>query len=540
MKLAGTPNYSPLHADAAKLAVLDVALSLDYHPFRTNTFDLEQKMVSSHMRTVFTVPKSRFFLHSGYPSEPVLAEAALNVVYLQELQVVQAAPLSSGEDLPMAVESNELLPGRGTTSQAEMAEEDSMTVDTPVNVSSHRSKDPTDNIPMAIATDPSFDHENEEARQRDSLEDSPADVSMETPLTIPAIPQAIKDPIARLFSSLDEGTSGAVDMGQRGENVGKMILLQAYMNAVKESGPETPWRNGCSVTSFLRHLLVQTKEANVECSLPDNVMNGMELKESFKDSWIRFTHFARGADESAMTSSMAYAAFLRGMAVIGWSSQNMVDVMIPILLRTDLPICEDIMSGLLVQFKCRGRPGSVNALTIEERTIGFFPPEGSEWDNSMKTMEETKALYANRPYISLVMELGVAPTAPPSARTPAKIITSKPQRQDARRNPNPIPYSPSRVKILDPPQRQSHRKVAVNTHPRYSIFVYGCDSDVYRCIPRSEAATERYRRLLHVGGLLSDHARPYTIEDIRGLKPFWSAGSACFSWVSDKFLNAEF
>jgi len=442
MKLAGTLNYSPLHADIAKLAVLDVLLNIDYHRFRPGTFDLKQKMVSSHMRTVFTARDSQSHSHSGYPSEPVLAEAAMNIVYLQDLQVPQVAPLSI------------------------------------------------------------------------------------TRSTTPATPQALDDPIALMFSSLGDDTSGAIDMGDRGENVGKILLLQAYMNAVKESDLDTPWRHGCSVISFLRHLLVQTEEANVECFLPDNVMDGMELKEAFKDSWIRFTHFARGADESAVTSSMAYAAFLRGMAVIGCNSSGLADVMIPILLRKDVPICEDVMSGLLVQFRCRRRPGLGNAYTMEESDIGFFPPKGSERDNGTNTAKETKELYATRPYITLAMELGVVPTASSGARAPTGMA--------GRRHSNSLPHSPSGVTIPGP------QNASLEQHPRYSISVHGCDSDVYRCIPHSNEAAERLRRLLYVGGLLSDHARAYTTEYIRGLKPFWSAGRACFSWVSDEFLNAEF
>ena len=417
--------------DTEKLAVLDTLLCLEYYSFSTKARKLQQEMIGRHMRTVFTTAKSQLSLHSGYPSEPVLAEAALNIVHLQRL-----APRRS---------------------------------------------------------------------------------------------DFIDDPMARMFTSLDDDTSEAINMGQRGENVGKMILLQAYMNAVKESGSNTPWRKGCSVVSFLRHLLVQTKKGNVECSLPDNMTNGKELKEEFKDAWIRFTHFVRGADETAMSSSMAYASFLRGMAVIGCNSQDLVDVMIPILLRKDLPICEDVMSGLLVQFKCQSQRGSANACAIEESAIEFFPPIGSNRDNQSKTRRE---LSSKRSYIALVMELSVAPTANPGVRTTEKIVTDEQRPKTARRNSDPIPYLPSAL------QRQSLQLMtSPETHPRYAIFAYGCSSDVYSCIPYSKEATERCRRLLY-----ADHAtkRLRRTDHIRGTKPSWSSGRpACFSWVPDEFLNGQ-
>ncbi|KAG8217164.1 hypothetical protein J3R82DRAFT_5244, partial [Butyriboletus roseoflavus] len=39
-------------------------------------------MVASHMRTAFSVPDSRLYIRSGYPSEPFLAEAASRQMYL--------------------------------------------------------------------------------------------------------------------------------------------------------------------------------------------------------------------------------------------------------------------------------------------------------------------------------------------------------------------------------------------------------------------------------------------------------------------------
>ena len=60
--------------------------------------------------------------------------------------------------------------------------------------------------------------------------------------------------MASMLLTVDQNTPGVIDKGERGENVGKMLLLTAYMNAVaSEAGPNPPqWRKGCSLISFLK------------------------------------------------------------------------------------------------------------------------------------------------------------------------------------------------------------------------------------------------------------------------------------------------
>jgi hypothetical protein len=61
---------------AAVTAVLDVLLTLDFEPRRQVAHIREAELVASHMRIAFSVPKDRGYIRSGYPSEPLLAEAA--------------------------------------------------------------------------------------------------------------------------------------------------------------------------------------------------------------------------------------------------------------------------------------------------------------------------------------------------------------------------------------------------------------------------------------------------------------------------------
>ena len=72
---------------------------------------------------------------------------------------------------------------------------------------------------------------------------------------------------------------------------------------------------------------------------------------------------------------MAWVAFIRCMALIGWSSQGKVDVMIPVLLY-DAKIAEWVMSGILIQIKRRINHGSISQYAIDEREVAFSPPEG--------------------------------------------------------------------------------------------------------------------------------------------------------------------
>lgn len=56
--------------------MIDIRLMLDYEPRRQLARDRESELVASHMRIAYSVPQSREYMRSGYPSEPILAEAA--------------------------------------------------------------------------------------------------------------------------------------------------------------------------------------------------------------------------------------------------------------------------------------------------------------------------------------------------------------------------------------------------------------------------------------------------------------------------------
>jgi hypothetical protein len=60
----------------AQTACVDARVMLPFEPGRFSANRQQMELISSHMRTVFSVTQARDVVRSGYPSEPILAEAA--------------------------------------------------------------------------------------------------------------------------------------------------------------------------------------------------------------------------------------------------------------------------------------------------------------------------------------------------------------------------------------------------------------------------------------------------------------------------------
>ncbi|KAJ3493607.1 hypothetical protein NLJ89_g10979 [Agrocybe chaxingu] len=338
----------------------------------------------------------------------------------------------------------------------------------------------------------------------------------------------VLDAAAEFFSSLDaEPTKGAIDMGQRGENIAKMILLRAYMSATRAAHDDPNWSSGCSLVTFLKSLTGRNfQELVLDCK-PNNLLpfKGRPLKEAFARSWVRFTHFGRAADDGAVTTSAACAAFVRAMSFIGWSSQKSVDVCIPILLDSDKPITEANMSAILVQIQLRSKKGSYE---IDAKKIGLFPPPGSSRDcMKMVTMDVESEKYFSRPYISLVMEIGVEKLRDAQS---AYVQTRLDQMTVSISNK----LSPSRIGVVahKPPTKITPRATSkaniTQIHPRYSLCFYGCSPEVYGCIPKE--AEHIYKFLLQLSDMVPDHPQPSSISAVLRMKPFWRTNCQSYDW----------
>lgn len=69
------PDVIGTRATDSQLAALDVRLLLDFERSEI-ALNKEADLVESRMRIVYSIPKHRRITYSGYPSEPILAEAA--------------------------------------------------------------------------------------------------------------------------------------------------------------------------------------------------------------------------------------------------------------------------------------------------------------------------------------------------------------------------------------------------------------------------------------------------------------------------------
>jgi hypothetical protein len=75
-------------SEIAWSAVLNVLIMLDYEPRHEAPDKHQASLVSSHMRTAFSVPSHYSYLHSGYPSEPILAEAAAHQINIYQMHII--------------------------------------------------------------------------------------------------------------------------------------------------------------------------------------------------------------------------------------------------------------------------------------------------------------------------------------------------------------------------------------------------------------------------------------------------------------------
>ncbi|KAF9503396.1 hypothetical protein BS47DRAFT_1356260, partial [Hydnum rufescens UP504] len=356
----------------AKTAVLDVLLNLDFEPRRQVALDRETQLVAGHMRVAFSVPKECEYIRSGYPSEPLLAEAA--------------------------------------------------------------------------------------SRQMDEFQQRASNPSINV--------------MAQILQS--EFNSGILDQGQRGEVVFRLLLSEAYRRAVREDHPDESSRNfskGCKLTTFIGELF--------SASFGDQILT---------NAVVRFTHFGKTADDSRTTHKCFIRCFRPVYGNHLLSSQETIDLLIPVLLEPREALKESVMTGILIQVK------------RHQQALKFFPSNHKS---------------DSRPYITLVAELGIQLPIAPEATAKAKV------------KGKPAFISPE-------PKLIAHPK---DVHPRYSIVAYGCSNTVYNVISALDRPVFNF--LLANRDILAEHPRPdeESLRAVRRMKPFWSAGSECYAWVNEPPLR---
>ncbi|PCH43322.1 hypothetical protein WOLCODRAFT_103392 [Wolfiporia cocos MD-104 SS10] len=372
----------------ARLAILATRLLLDFNT-REKEVQMEALMVASQMRIAYSIPAHNYYLRSGYPSEPILAEAAARA----------------------------------------MAE--------------------------------------------------------------------FRQPTATILASYAE--SGLIDIGNRGELVMRLLLLQAFDAAVKKecSADKSPsFNRPVRLFDFLEALLGSENLEKIKKKVPGNTASSTKtFEEAFTNAQVHFTHFARNEDMSVSNSYGAWAALARGMAMQCSRNQDGIDCIVPVLLNSNDKLCEEAVTGLLIQ--CKKEQSDPPVRIKEEATgdgKGFFPQDKKD----------------ERPYIGLIMELGCEPEG----------------GTDACENP----------------PRDSARETIQNAHhPCYLINIKGCSPVEYPVI--EQEAVNSYAVLLgHQGALsarrdlFSEHARQSaaSLKAVQRLKPTWTTKrEGCYDWLKD-------
>ncbi|KAF8574629.1 hypothetical protein K439DRAFT_1642070 [Ramaria rubella] len=243
------------------------------------------------------------------------------------------------------------------------------------------------------------------------------------------------------------------------------------------------------------------------------------------------------ADDTSTSTAAMFAAFVRGFAPVCHNEQKVVYLMLPILLW-DEKLCEEVMSAIMIQVNRRAQAGTIPGYEIEESKITFFPPQ-SGIDQRAST----------RPYITLIMELGVRAKISTEVKTPVKVREQPKNAKKKKTTNTPSGSSKKNVRSsvkeekrdISPSEvymvQSGRNKYPRSNHPRYSIFAYGCSSTVYKIIEVSQKGD--YAFLLASGDFLAEHPRTSSesLLAVRRMKLFWSAGSSCYHWIKNDSLN---
>lgn len=209
-------------------------------------------------------------------------------------------------------------------------------------------------------------------------------------------------------------TGGYLNKGGQGEFVARLLLTFAYDAAIeREQAEHRDYSQGVSVISFIEALFPHDDAQKILHSVPNNnVADATQFRDAFKDAVVRFTHFGEMSDKAGTSAMSAYGAFLRGMAIVCRNCQRSVDIVIPVMLDRSKKLYESGITGILVKVKNRDEASSIAECQFAQEILPFYPP-GSRF----------------RPWICLVMELGVQMPLSPEAMAMAGADTHQNKRQ---------------------------------------------------------------------------------------------------------------
>ncbi|KZV78176.1 hypothetical protein EXIGLDRAFT_757866, partial [Exidia glandulosa HHB12029] len=306
--------------------------------------------------------------------------------------------------------------------------------------------------------------------------------------------------------------SGLIRRGERGELVSRYLLTAAYDAAINYN-PASPkiaqFNAGCSVADFLKQLFQSSPGASsvneriLDCR-PDNILNGRTLRETFARSVVRITHWVKLGDSSGLSTAGLLAAFVRGVAYIGHSTQELVDHIIPVLIDRDQPLSLDNVTAILQQSKDQSRAGFSGKYDFTAEDLRIFSDLDPKLTDGTLGDSDLRSRHAHA-YITILMELGVKqrekePSSPARFETPQ--LTGR------------VTRATTTLK-----QNQDH------IIPRYNIRAYGCSQTIYGVI-KNEHEKSQCRGLLGTSNdPTQEHPRPKLASYVWKMLPLWVHGS---------------
>jgi hypothetical protein len=320
---------------------------------------------------------------------------------------------------------------------------------------------------------------------------------------------------ARIMSEVDSLATladflkdGFVLKGERGELLARLLLTLAHDKCVEfdsAKAHEAQYSRPVLLSDFLEALVGPGHMEKILESRPDNLPDGATFKEAFKDAKVNFTHFVKAGDESVIADKVAWMALSRCMAFQCADGQRMVDLYIPVLLW-DEPLGRYVVSGVFIQIKDRlkTQPGRINVTKLD-----FFTRSPAGHHDSIR--------YNERPYVTIVMDLGVQPGSP-NEPTKSNVQATAPSNLD-------IDTAPVMA-------QQAHR-AEKSIHPRYAITIVGCSNAVYQVIRKEDE--DQYAALLTSGARQGD----LFSRGFLRLKPYWTKSAQSFHWATGEDGKAE-
>ena len=325
---------------------------------------------------------------------------------------------------------------------------------------------------------------------------------------------------ALLTTITDYLKHGLISKGKRGELVAWLLLILAHDKCVKfddKKADEAQYSKPVPLLDFLTALVGPNHMKVILKSQPENVHDGVTFEEAFKDAKVNFTHFVKGGDASIITDKAACMALSRLMAYQCANGQWIIDLYIPVLLW-DEPLSRYVASGIFIQIKNRlkAQPVDIDATQLE-----FFtdPPAGHH-------PEFTR--YNERPYIAIVMHLGVQPGSLNGSATGNKVSENEATENNLAEASAWIAPQSSSTTTPSDLNDESNK----TTYPRYAITIIGCSNAVYNVI--QEKDEDKFATLITSKDVVDEHPRQGDsfIRSVLRFKPYWTKQAQSFHWVT--------